>query len=331
MTLQIFPALTDEQYDSLKGDIAAHGVFIPIDVDEDTGEILDGHHRAQIARELGIEAPVVHRRFANPNERLAFVVAVNLKRRHLDPVTWGEFAIHYGIAKAAANMAENLSISEVAIDLGVPLRTAERRLEAARLPLEYRKQVQEGKKTLNAVKKEIASKTRGEVLPPPLPVGLYQTIVADPPWAYDRGDIRGSAEGHYRVMTIEEIAAVPVAPLVGEEAHLYLWVTNPHMPLVWPVLDAWGFDYKTLVTWVKPQIGTGFYFRSATEHVIFATRGNLPLRDRGIRNWFEADRTEHSVKPEQFYEIVERASHGPYLELFARRPRAGWAGWGDEL
>jgi N6-adenosine-specific RNA methylase IME4 len=250
-------------------------------------------------------------------------------------VSWGEFFMRYckaRIANSSDNLTENLAIPMLAAELGVHERTARRRVEAASsLPQTFREKIRKGDMTLNAAKKEIAAEKGRVAEPPPLPAGVYQTIVADPPWAYERGDIRGSAEGHYPVMSIEEIAALPVRQLAGAEAHLYLWVTNPHLPLVWPVLEAWGFDYKTLLTWVKPQMGTGFYFRSATEHAIFATRGNLPLRDRGIRNWFEAARTEHSVKPEPFYEIVERASHGPYLELFARRPRAGWAGWGDEL
>lgn len=335
---QLFPALTVEEYTSLRADIEARGILIPIEVDQE-GTILDGFHRSQIATELDIEAPTIRRTFASDDDRFAHVIALNLKRRHLDPVSWGEFFGRYCHARGidvdgqpgGDQTRASDTVSLAAEELGVNRRTAFRRLEAARLPAEYRDQVREGKKTLNAVKKEIASKTRGEAQPLALPTGVYQTIVADPPWVYERGDIRGSAEGHYPVMSIEEIAALAVRPLAGSEAHLYLWVTNPHLPLVWPVLAAWGFDYKTLLTWVKPQMGTGFYFRSATEHVIFATRGNLPLRDRGIRNWFEAARTEHSAKPEPFYEIVERASHGPYLELFARRPRAGWTGWGDEL
>jgi len=330
---QLFPRLTAEEYAALRADIQARGILIPIEVDQD-GEVLDGFHRLEIARELGIEPPTVQRAFASEDERLAHVIALNLKRRHLDPVSWGEFFQRYceaRIANLPDNLTENLAIPTLAAELGVQERTARRRLEAARLPEPLREKIRAGSMTLNAAKKEQRTEARSKGEPPTLPTGTYRTILADPPWAYERGDIRGSAEGHYPVMSIEEIAALPVRQLAGDEGHLYLWVTNPHLPLVWPVLDAWGFDYKTLVTWVKPQMGTGFYFRSATEHVIFATRGNLPLRDRGIRNWFEADRTEHSAKPEPFYEIVERASHGPYLELFARRPRAGWAGWGDEL
>ena len=40
---------------------------------------------------------------------------------------------------------------------------------------------------------------------------------------------------------------------------------------------------------------------------------------------------DHSHKPEEFYDIVERVSPGPYLELFARRRRHGWTAWGNEI
>jgi len=266
---------------------------------------------------------------------------LNLKRRHLDSVTWGEFATRYitlPIANPSASVAENSTIisveqrkQELVEQTGIPLRSVERYLEAARLPEPYREKVRMGTLTLNAAKKEQRAVERSRADPPPLPTAIYRTIVADPPWEYERGDIRGAAKGHYEVMPIDKVAALPIRELAGEEAHLYLWVTNPHLPLVWPIVEAWGFQYKTLLTWCKPQMGTGFYFRSATEHIIFATRGNLPLRDRGIPNWFEAERTKHSEKPNAFYEIVERASHPPYLELFARRERQGWTTWGAEV
>ena len=40
---------------------------------------------------------------------------------------------------------------------------------------------------------------------------------------------------------------------------------------------------------------------------------------------------EHSRKPDQMHEDLERLFDGPYLELFARRTRPGWDVWGDEV
>lgn len=163
-----------------------------------------------------------------------------------------------------------------------------------------------------------------------MPAGRYPVIVADPPWGYDNAGTRAAAVRHYPTMTVEEVCKLDLAPRLADDAHLYLWTTNPFLPAAFAVLDAWGFTYKTCLTWVKPQIGLGNYFRSASEHVLFGVRGDLAVRDRAIPTWFQADRTEHSAKPDAFYELVERASAGPYLELFARRQRPGWDAWGFE-
>ncbi len=80
---QLFPLLSAEEYASLKEDIAQRGVLIPLEIDQD-GELLDGFNRRQICTDLGIEPPTVTRIFDSPEARLAHVIAVNLKRRHLN-------------------------------------------------------------------------------------------------------------------------------------------------------------------------------------------------------------------------------------------------------
>lgn len=166
----------------------------------------------------------------------------------------------------------------------------------------------------------------------PLPKGPFTTIVADPPWNYrDRlGDGPRGAASHYDCMPLEEICAMPVGQVVTPDAHLYLWTTNGFMVEGHKVAEAWGFRVRTILTWVKPQIGLGHFFRNTTEHVLFAVRGKLHLKRHDLRTDFTALRTKHSAKPEMFFDIVESASPGPYLELFARRPRAGWTLWGNE-
>lgn len=166
--------------------------------------------------------------------------------------------------------------------------------------------------------------------PGPLPDRTYRTIAADPPWQYGNSATRGAAEDHYRTMTIPELCAIDVAKLAAPDAHLYLWTTNGFLREAFEVVEAWGFTYKTCLTWVKPQIGMGNYFRSVTEHIYFATRGRLPITDRTLRNYFEAPRGKHSAKPDKFYDLAEVASPGPRLEMFARRRRLGWDVWGDE-
>lgn len=166
---------------------------------------------------------------------------------------------------------------------------------------------------------------------PPLPVGTYRTLVADPPWMFPRDWGDGVAADHYAPMPTDEIAALPLADLAAPDSHLYLWVPGSLLPEALFVCEAWGFAFKALLTWIKPGLGLGSYWRVATEHICFATRGSLPTQARDLRNWFEARRKRHSEKPDEFYRLVERASPGPFLELYARRPRVGWTCWGNEL
>lgn len=176
----------------------------------------------------------------------------------------------------------------------------------------------------------------------------YGTIVADPPWKYNAGTTplrsngRGaSAEHIYPTMSNEDLAGFDVAALADDQAHLYMWVTNPRLVgdyrgkrdiTPFDIVEAWGFRPITLLTWVKPgRGGTGWYFRGQTEHVIFGTRGKLGI-PAAIRepNVFTAKRSVHSRKPDEFFDIVERVSPGPRLEMFARTAREGWDAWGNE-
>lgn len=175
----------------------------------------------------------------------------------------------------------------------------------------------------------------------------FRTIVADPPWQYvkDKDAARNKmarwAEAHYPTMTMRELAAIPVADVVADNAHLYLWITNPRLfgdrgdfdftPA--HLMKAWGFEYRTTLTWVKRGApGMGNYFRVNTEHVLFGIRGRCQMEPaQRESNVIVAPRGSiHSQKPDAFLDLVERVSPGPYLELFARRARFGWETWGDE-
>jgi N6-adenosine-specific RNA methylase IME4 len=139
-------------------------------------------------------------------------------------------------------------------------------------------------------------------------------------------------------MEVAEIAGMPL-PDLEPNAHLYLWTTNSFMVAAHEIAASWGFTPKTICTWVKTHhddsgkasMKTGYYFRGATEHFLFCVRGSLRLNTtEGLPTAYLWPRLPHSVKPEAFYDLVEQASPGPYLELFARRNRLGWDTWGNE-
>lgn len=160
----------------------------------------------------------------------------------------------------------------------------------------------------------------------------YGAIVADPPWQYDNKSTRNAAAKHYPTMTVAELCELDVAAHASAKSHLYLWTTNQFLRDAFDVLDAWGFTYKAHLVWVKPQMGMGNYFRISHEHILFGIRGGLRTRERNVMSWFEADRLDHSQKPDRIFDIIEKQSPGRYLEMFGRRRRLSdeWDYWGNE-
>lgn len=173
--------------------------------------------------------------------------------------------------------------------------------------------------------------------------GGWRTIAADPPWRYQDRNTRlapdgqkRTARGGYSTMTAAEILALPIAEIAAPRAHLYLWTMDAHLPLALECINAWGFDWKRSIVWVKRgtsgklAFGAGHYYRTAHELCLFATRGGLQAQTRSLRTVFEAPRRAHSEKPAELYRMAELVSPGPRLELFARALRPGWTTWGLE-
>lgn len=172
----------------------------------------------------------------------------------------------------------------------------------------------------------------------------FRTILADPPWQFQNRTGKMAPEhkrlSRYGTMRLEEITALPVEQLTDDTAHLYLWVPNALLPEGLRVMEAWGFQYKSNIVWHKIRKdggpdgrGVGFYFRNVTELVLFGVRGKNARTlapGRSQVNFLATQKREHSRKPDEFYEIVESCSPGPYLEMFARGGRPGWHVWGNQ-
>lgn len=174
--------------------------------------------------------------------------------------------------------------------------------------------------------------------------GRYAAILADPPWRFSNRTGKVGPEHRrlrrYGTMSLEEICALPVARLALAQSHLYVWCPNALLREGLVVLEAWGFTYKTNVVWLKVRKdggpdgrGVGFYFRNVTELLLLGVRGKLRTLPPGRRqvNVLISRKEEHSRKPRLVYDLIQRCSSGPYLELFARSRLAGWTQWGDEV
>lgn len=175
-----------------------------------------------------------------------------------------------------------------------------------------------------------------------LPVGTYNVIYADPPWQYDNAITSwGPARLHYGDMSLDDICALPRAIdlRIEDNAVLFLWVTNPFLQDAFKVIEAWGFEYKTNIAWVKTDLqkpGSGFYVRGRHELLFICTRGSFTPLDKHITppigSVIEAPLQEHSRKPDEVYSIIERLYPAcNYVELFARRKRDGWDAFGNEV
>lgn len=191
----------------------------------------------------------------------------------------------------------------------------------------------------------ITEPLRAEQEPAPLPhvVGGFSTILADPPWRFSNRTGKVAPEhrrlDRYSTMSLDAIKALPVQEVAARNAHLYLWVPNALLPEGMDVMRAWGFRYVSNIIWAKRRIdggpdgrGVGFYFRNVTEMILFGVKGSMRTLSPGRSqvNMIETRKREHSRKPDEQYELIERCSPGPYLEMFARHPRPNWTVWGDE-
>lgn len=173
--------------------------------------------------------------------------------------------------------------------------------------------------------------------------GHYSTILADPPWQFQNRTGKMAPEHkrllRYPTMELKEILELPVPKLAAARSHLYLWVPNALLEEGLQVMESWGFTYKTNLVWHKIRKdggsdgrGVGFYFRNVTELVLFGVRGSMRTLQPGRTqvNLLPKQKREHSRKPDEMYDLIERCSPGPYLELFACFKRDGWDQWGNE-
>lgn len=183
----------------------------------------------------------------------------------------------------------------------------------------------------------------------------YGVIVIDPPWAYgkDTGRAR-TAEHHYQTIGNEGgeinrktgagveniVSATPANDWAAKDCHMYLWVTNPKLPFAFSMMAAWGFEYKTTLTWVKTKAdgsphggGMGWFYRGATEHVLLGVKGNKGIPS-GLRksNVVLAQPTGHSIKPVAFYDLLRSIydKEENMMDAYARTAHYRFDAWGFE-
>lgn len=179
----------------------------------------------------------------------------------------------------------------------------------------------------------------------------FGTIIADPPWNYDKAssnDRKNRGYASYRtgdgypLLDTPALCGLPVGELAAKDSVLLLWCTMPFIPDGLEVIRSWGFKYVTALPWIKvakgqeteeqPSLpyGVGYWFRGAAEMILVGKRGKA-YRTNHVGLLSES--FKHSRKPDSVHELAEKGDDpfpGPYLELFGRRARAGWTVVGNE-
>jgi N6-adenosine-specific RNA methylase IME4 len=164
------------------------------------------------------------------------------------------------------------------------------------------------------------------------PDGKFNVLVVDPPWKYKsrQDDATHRAANPYPMLGIEELCGLPIADKSASDCVMWLWTTNAFLREAFELVDAWGFTYKTCLTWAKDRMGTGDWLRGQTEHCFLCVKGKPFVDLTNQTTLLHGPLREHSRKPDEFYEMVEKLCPGNKLDIFSREARPGWEAFGNE-
>ena len=359
----LFPLMSSSELIGLIDSIGNNGLREPIVTYE--GKILDGRNRFAACAKAGVEPDFVE---YDGDDSLGYVIDKNLHRRHLSEsqramvgaelanlgqgartdlssidersISQFQAAEMLSVGKSSVErakivkesgileLAEKVKYGDLAVSVAAKIaketHDAQREILAAddpKIEIKRRKRIDK----LQAVENAAAA----------MPDRKYAVIYADPPWSWDTYSEAGkdrTPENHYPLMDADAIASLDVP--AADTAVLFLWTTVPHLATALGIITSWGFTYKSNMIWRKNKMGTGYWFRNYHEHLLVATRGDMPAPNMGEQcdSVIDAKVGKHSVKPEEFRAIIEKCYPGvTKLELFARGAAAdGWDTWGNE-
>lgn len=364
---ELIPPISPEEYSSLEGSILAEGCRDPLMVWE--GTIVDGHNRYKICSQYSVKFNTQEIEFEDEDQAKIWIIKNQLSRRNLSKADRVALILklkpllaakakqrqreHGGTAPGKKSLQPNLAEvketrNEIAELSGVSHGTVQKvetilqkapelmdkiRNNATSIDRAFKHITQEEKK--EKVKEEFKQKGIDD-----FPKGKFQVIYADPPWEYEFSETQSrEIENHYPTMKLKDIKELTdgrrtVQDLLSDDCVLFLWTTSPKLEEALSVLKEWGFKYGTCAIWDKQVMGMGYYFRQQHEILLVGKRGNLPVPDpkNRVSSIISAKRTEHSRKPEEVYEILEKMyPDRTKIELFSRNEREGWTMWGSAI
>jgi ParB/RepB/Spo0J family partition protein len=347
--------------DQLAASINDIGLLHPVVIARD-GTLIAGHRRFEACKRLGwkllpvnivdIDAVVrgelaenTFRKDFTPSEMVAIAATVEKRERKLAK-TRQIASLKRGDKKPVVESFHNgKARDKIAAPLGVSGRTLEKAkaiVAAAKAePERFGKLLADIDRTgrVNGAFRRLRNIKQAEAIrrePPPLPGnGPHRVATCDVPWPYEPDDESPAHRGAwpFPTMSIDELCAMPVASLMHADSIMWFWTTNFHMRQAFRILDAWGFQKTpTILTWVKDRMGNGHWLRGQTEHCIMAIRGRPLVTLTNETTLLHAPVRGHSVKPTEFYDLVERLCPAPrYADFFSRyRHNDKWDCHGDQ-
>lgn len=298
---QLFDDLDEKSYQSLKESIIEKGVLVPVEYDE-LGEILDGHHRIKVCKELGItDWPRFVRSGMTEEEKLNHARVLNLARRHLTKEqrekVWLELRKSGMTLQAIADADGTASTKTIQRTLSndkVETPTKTKGKDGKKRPTKYKPRTTylstaTVKKAQSLPEKQQQAILSGKQKPMEaareakldeitktvnLPDAKYRIVYADPPWSYGntQPDYFKEQRDHYPVMSLSEICAMPIKDITLDDAVLFLWVTSPILEESFEVIKSWGFKYKASFVWDKVAHVMGHYNSVRHEFLLVCTK-----------------------------------------------------------
>lgn len=360
----LIPVLSGEEYAQLEDNIISDGCRDPLVIWQNY--IIDGHNRYEICTKHNITFNVFEKYFDTKDEVLEWIILNQFGRRNLSSYTRGVLALKledFYKTKGRENLiitGKNVSSINQGLPMLAKVETAiDTRKEISIISgvshgnidkikkieseasADVKEQLHKGEITINRAYTAIVadeSRKRNEEIKkinPEKYAGIYDVIVIDPPWEMEKikREVAPNQGGFdYSTMNIEEIGAIELP--TADNCHLFCWTTHKHLPDTFNIIEAWGFKYVCLFTWHKnggfqpwnlPQYNSEF--------VLYCRKGSPVFSEtKAFNTCFEGKRREHSRKPDEFYEVIERVTEGQSkIDIFSREKREGWAQFGNEV
>jgi len=322
--------------------------------------LIDGHNRYEICKKENIKFKIKERKFKDKNEVLLWIINNQLGRRNLHPYDRTRLELkkeNYFKVKAKENQGTRTDLTSTTNVVNVNTNkeigklanvshntVAKVKFIEKKATEKEKKKLREGIVSINGLYTKTKKRFNLMIAKPiKAPKGKYNIIYADPPWEYKTWTDEGghkSASAHYPTMNLEKIKELNTNKIADKDCVLFLWATFPNLKQAFEVIDAWGFNYKTVgFVWIKKYknknknfVGLGYWTRANSEICLIATKGNIKRINNNIHQIIESKIEEHSKKPDIIRDkIVELMGDIPRIELFARKKTLGWDVWGNEI